>query len=80
MKKSLFILALFASIISCSNEDSLLGTISDDEQVPYQNDVINRRSFEEVVQIAENSISMIENNETKTRSTQATELSTWLMG
>lgn len=68
MKKSLFILALFASIISCSNEDSLLGTISDDEQVPYQNDVINRRSFEEVVQIAENSISMIENNETKTRS------------
>ena len=67
MKKLLF-LSLFASLISCSNEDLVLDVTIEEPEVAYTKDVINRRSFEEVVEIAQNSISMLQNSKAETRS------------
>lgn len=68
MKKSLFILSLVASVVSCTNEGLLLDENLDEAKASYQYVINNRRSFEEVVAVAENSISMLLNDDVETRS------------
>lgn len=68
MKKSLFILSLVASVVSCTNESLLLDENLDEAKASYQYVINNRRSFEEAVAVAENSISMLQNDDVETRS------------
>jgi len=71
MKRLLFIFVVFVSLMSCSNEDTHLDVVIENSKVTSCQDVINRRSFDEIVEIAKNSISMLQNNYSVTRSCES---------
>ena len=67
MKTKLLFLPLFVVLASCINEDTLLNESLDNVNESFQYYVGNCRSFEEVVEIAESSISMLQESSVETR-------------